>query len=58
MILSCQVLTEKLLQSKYLLVESEINQLKKLSLDYFLGKALFDREDDSQNYVVFQPMYK
>ena len=45
-------------KSKHLLVESEINQLKKLSLDYFLGKLLFDREDGSQNYLVFQPMYK
>ena len=45
-------------KSKHLLVESEINHLKKLSLDYFLGKPLSDREDDSQNYLVLQPMYK
>ena len=43
-------------KSKHLLVENEINRLKQLSLDYFVGKILFDREDGRQNYLVFQPM--
>ena len=44
-------------KSKHLLVEREINQLKKTSLDYFLGKNLFG-DDGTQNYLVFQPICK
>ena len=37
---------------------NENNQLKKLSLDNFLGRLLFDGEDGLQNYLVFQPIHK
>ena len=37
-----------------MLVENEINQLKKLSLDCFLGRMIFDGEDGIQNYSVLQ----
>ena len=33
-----------------------MNQLKKLSLDFFLGRMIFDGEDDAHNYLVFQPI--
>ena len=33
-----------------------MNQLKKLSLDFFLGRMIFDGEDDVHNYLVFQPI--
>ena len=36
-------------KSKHLLVENE--------LSYFIGKSHFD-EDGTQNYLVFQPMYR
>ena len=45
-------------KTKYLLVENEINQPKKHSLDYFLGSTLFDGEGGTQNYLVFQPVHK
>ena len=44
-------------KSKHLLIENEINQLKKLSLDYFLGKIIFG-EDGIQNDLIFQPIQK
>ena len=43
--------------SKSLLVENELNQLKTFELDYFIGKSHFE-EDSTQNYLVFQPVNK
>ena len=40
-------------KSKYLLVKNEINELKKPSLDYLLGKMLFNGENGLQNYLYF-----
>ena len=40
-------------KSKRSLIENQINQLKNLSLDYFLGKNLFG-EDGIQNDLIFQ----
>ena len=40
--LSWKIMSNK---SKHLLVENEINKLKKLYLDNFLGRMLFDGED-------------
>ena len=51
--LNCRVLTEKLLRIKqkiYLL-----NKLKTFDSSYFIGKSHFE-EDDTQNYLVFQPI--
>ena len=51
-------LTQKLHKAKHLLVENELNKLKKtLDSSYFIGKSHFE-EDGTQSYVVFQPMYK
>ena len=44
-------------KSKHLLVEKEVKKLKTFDLSYFKGKNYFE-EDDTQNYLVFQPMYK
>ena len=44
-------------QSKHLLVESELNKLKTFDSGYFIGKSNFE-EDGTQNYLVFQPMYR
>ena len=55
---NCQVLIKNYVeQIKSLLVENEINQLKKISLDCFLGKIPFG-EDDAENHLVLQPMYR
>ena len=51
-------LIQKLHKAKHLLVENELNKLKKtLDSSYFIGKSHFE-EDGTQSYVVFQPMYK
>ena len=42
---------------KHLLVESELNNLKKFDSDYFNGNSHFE-EDDTQNYSIFQPIYR
>ena len=55
--LSCQVLTKKLLKTKHLLVENELNKLKTFNSSYFIGKSHFE-EDGTQSYLVFQPMYR
>ena len=57
--LKCQVLTEKLPQkkSKHVLAENELKKLKTFDSSYFIGKSHFE-EDGTQNYLVFQSMYK
>ena len=52
---NCQILTEKLL--KHLLVENEVNRLKTFDSSYFIGTIHFG-EDGTQNYLVFQPLYR
>ena len=44
-------------KSKHLLVENELNKLKTFDSGYFIGKSHFE-EDGTQNYLVFQPMYR
>ena len=44
-------------KSKYLLVENELNKLKTFDSSYFIGKSHFE-EDGTQNYLVFQLMYR
>ena len=38
-------------------VENELKKVKTFDLSYFNGKSNFE-EDGSQNYLVFQPMYR
>ena len=38
-------------------IENEIKKLKTLDVSYFIGKSDFE-EDDTQNYLVFQPLNK
>ena len=44
-------------KSKYLLVENELSKLKNFDSGYFIGKSHFE-EDDTHNYLVFQPVYR
>ena len=44
-------------KSKHLLVENELNKLTTFDSSYFIGKSHFD-EDGTQNYLIFQPMYR
>ena len=44
-------------KSKHLLVENELNKLKTFEWSYFISKSHFE-EDGTQNYLVFQPMYR
>ena len=44
-------------KSKNLLVENELKKLKTFESSYFIGKSHFE-EDGTQNYLVFQPMYR
>ena len=44
-------------KTKYLLVENELKKLQKFDAAYFRGKSHFE-EDGTQNYLVFQPMYR
>ena len=44
-------------KTKHLLVENELKKLEKFGAAYFKGKNYFE-EDGTQNYLVFQPMYK
>ena len=44
-------------KSKHLLVENELKKLKTFDSSYFKCKSHFE-EDDTQNSLVFQPMYK
>ena len=59
MILDCQVLIKKIIsnKSKHLLAENEFKKLKTFDSSYFIGKSHFE-EDGTQNYLVFQPMYR
>ena len=43
--------------SKHLLVENELNKLKTFDSSYFIGKSHVG-QDGTQNYLVFQPMYR
>ena len=38
-------------------VENEFKKLKTFDSSYFRGKSHFE-EDDTQNYLVFQPTYR
>ena len=44
-------------KTKHLLVENKLNQLKTFDLSYFISKSNFE-EDGSQNYLIFQLLYK
>ena len=44
-------------KTKHLLLENELTNLKTFDFSYFNGKSHFE-EDGSQNYLIFQPMYK
>ena len=44
-------------KTKHLLVENELEKLKTFDLSYFKGNGNFE-EDATQNYIVFQPMYR
>ena len=44
-------------KTKHLLVENELKKLKTFDLSYFKDKYDFE-EDGTQNYLVFQPMYR
>ena len=56
--LNCQVLTKKLLKIKHnLIVKNELNKLKTFDSGYFIGKSHFE-EDGTQNYLVFQLIYR
>ena len=44
-------------KTKHLLIESELNKLKTFDSSYFIGKSPFE-EDGTQNYLVFQPIYR
>ena len=44
-------------KTKHLFVENELKKLKTFDSHYFIGKSHYD-EDGSQNYLVFQPMYR
>ena len=53
-ILNRKVIANK---TKHLLVKNELKKLKTFDLSYFRGKSHFE-EDGTQNYLVFQPIYK
>ena len=44
-------------KTKYFLVENELKKLKTFDSSCFIGKSHFE-EDSTQNYLVFQPMYR
>ena len=44
-------------KTKHLLVENKLNKLKTFDLSYFTSKSHFE-EDGSQNYLIFQLLYK
>ena len=44
-------------KKKHLVVKNKLKKLKRFDLIYFRGKSRFE-EDGTQNYLVFQPMYR
>ena len=44
-------------KADHLIVRNEINKIKDFEFGYFIGKSHFE-EDGTQNYLVFQPMYR
>ena len=51
-------LNRKITQNtKHLLVENELKNLKTFDSSYFIGKSYFE-EDGTPNYLVFQPLNK
>ena len=44
-------------KTKHLLVENELKKIQKFDSIYFRGKSDFE-EDGTQNYLVFQPIYR
>ena len=44
-------------ETEHVLVENEFKKLKTFDSSYFIGKNYFE-EDGTQNYLVFQPIYK
>ena len=44
-------------KTKHLVVENKLKKLKTFDLSHFKGKSHFE-EDGTQNYLVFQPMYR
>ena len=44
-------------KSRHLLVDNELKKLKTFDSSDFIGKSHFE-EDGTQNYLVFQPMYR
>ena len=52
-------LNRKITKNKadHLLVQNELNKLKTFDSSYYRGKNYFE-EDGTQNYVVFQPIYR
>ena len=52
-------LNRKITKNKtdHLLVQNELNKLKTFDSSYYRGKNYFE-EDGTQNYLVFQPMYR
>ena len=52
-------LNRKITKNKadHLLVQNKLNKLKTFDLSYFIGKSHFD-EDGTQNYLVFQPLFR
>ena len=57
--LNCQALIEKwpFNKGKHLLAEKELKKLETFNSSYFIGKSHVE-EDVTQNYLVFQPMYR
>ena len=45
------------IKTKQLLVENELKKLKTFDSSFFIAKSHFE-EDGTQNYLVFQPMYR
>ena len=44
-------------KTKHLLVENELKQLKLFDWGYFRGKSHFVDNEDTKNYLVFQPIH-
>ena len=44
-------------ETKHILVENELRKVENFDVAYYRGKNFFEG-DDTQNYLVFQPVYK